>query len=142
MWCTIYRREGRQKNECPEIASYATTGALDPFPRGNVEYCEICKNWGHNPRFCTLLEKYQKTYHSFLQILQKYGPRHPGLSRTRANEGKNIRCVQNTQRSANETKGWSVGKLPTTEAEYGANTIPTCAWRIRKLQQSIWSRRR
>ena len=66
VWCTICRREGHHKSECPDLVSYAATNVPNPFRGGNAEYCEICKKWGHHTRSCTLLEKYQKTYHKGL----------------------------------------------------------------------------
>ena len=63
--CTIYHREGHHKNEFLELGNYASIGASDPFSGGgNADYYEICKKWGHNPTFCSTLEKYQRTYHT------------------------------------------------------------------------------
>jgi hypothetical protein len=49
IWCTTCHSEGHHRDECPVLPNYVATGASSPFPSGQSEWCEICRQWGHVP---------------------------------------------------------------------------------------------
>jgi hypothetical protein len=59
------RSEGHRRDECPVLGNYVVMGVSSPFPTGpQMEWCDICRQWGHVPPHFPMLEKYQKTHHT------------------------------------------------------------------------------
>jgi hypothetical protein len=69
------RSEGHHRDECPTLGNYMEMGAPNPFPVGpHMEWCEICRQWGHIPPHFPTLEKYQKTHHTpFCEFCKSMG---------------------------------------------------------------------
>ena len=61
IWYTRCRTEGHSKEQCPVFAQYLASGTPNPLPQIGGLWCKICKQGGHRPQDCHMVQKYTKT---------------------------------------------------------------------------------
>jgi hypothetical protein len=61
VWCTRCITEGHSRERCPVFAEYLASGAPNPLRQKGGLWCEICRQLGHRPKDCHMLQKYTKT---------------------------------------------------------------------------------
>ena len=61
VWCTRCRTKGHSKEQFPFFAQYLASGAPNPLPQIGGLWCEICRQVGHRPQDCHMVQKYTKT---------------------------------------------------------------------------------